>query len=63
MVIDSLYEGVTPVNRLYGVSRLNTRFSFYVYSTSKLSSSGVKYVPQSVGIDSCESIAIGYVFK
>lgn len=36
MIIDSLYEGVSIKNRLYGVSRLNTRFSFYVYMKSKL---------------------------
>lgn len=39
MLIDSLYEGVTVKNRFYGVSRLNTRFSFYVYTRAKLDSS------------------------
>lgn len=37
-IVDSLYEGVTPRARFYGVSRLNTRFSFYVYTRAKLAS-------------------------
>lgn len=36
MVLDSLYEGRSPVNKTLGVSRLNTRLAFYGYERRKL---------------------------
>jgi heme/copper-type cytochrome/quinol oxidase subunit 1 len=36
MFADSLYEGRAPVAKTRGVSRLNTRLSFYVYEIRKL---------------------------
>ena len=31
MLLDSLYEGLAPISRTYGVARINTRLSFYAY--------------------------------
>jgi len=36
MLLDSFYENRAPVHRLRGVSRLNTRLSFYAYECRKL---------------------------
>ena len=36
MLFDSLYENRAPVSKTKGVSRLNTRLSFYAYEVRKL---------------------------
>jgi hypothetical protein len=36
MIFDSLYENRAPVSKTKGVSRLNTRLSFYAYEIRKL---------------------------
>ena len=36
MLLDSLYENRAPVSKTKGVSRLNTRLSFYAYEIRKL---------------------------
>jgi hypothetical protein len=37
MLLDSFYENRAPSQRMRGVSRLNTRLSFYAYESRKLS--------------------------
>lgn len=37
MLVDSFYENRAPSQRMRGVSRLNTRLSFYAYECRKLS--------------------------
>jgi hypothetical protein len=36
MIFDSLYENRAPISKTKGVSRLNTRLSFYAYEIRKL---------------------------
>lgn len=36
MIVDSLYEGISFKKKTYGVSRINTRFSFYLYESAKI---------------------------
>lgn len=45
MLFDSFYESRTPVQRHYGVNRLNTRLGFYFYEARKLHAYRLKSLP------------------
>jgi hypothetical protein len=36
MIFDSIYESRAPISKNRGVSRLNNRFSLYIYESRKL---------------------------
>jgi hypothetical protein len=36
MIFDSIYENKAPISKTKGVSRLNNRFSLYIYESRKL---------------------------
>jgi hypothetical protein len=45
MLFDSFFENRAPVQRHYGVNRLNTRLNFYTYEARKLHAYRIKSLP------------------
>jgi hypothetical protein len=45
MLVDSFYENRAPLQRHYGVNRLNTRLGFYFYEARKLHAYRLRSLP------------------
>lgn len=62
MLIDSFYENRSPVQRHYGVNRLNTRLGFYFYEARKLHAYRMRSLPLLRGARAVTSMTSLYDF-
>ncbi len=62
MLIDSFYENRAPLQRHYGVNRLNTRLGFYFYEARKLHAYRLRSLPLLRGFSTVRSPASLYEF-
>lgn len=62
MLVDSFYENRSPVQRHYGVNRLNTRLGFYFYEARKLHAYRMRSLPLLRGTSAVTSSTSLYEF-